>query len=98
MTTRIGVLIFILVLVLTSSCFGSHLGYTVDGVPKGGSLSNEQPGILGAISWGWDSIQWLIDLTGFQMDVPAEVSGFFIMIILVAGFIVVSLFLPGGGG
>ena len=35
--TKLGVLTLLLFIIFTVSAFGNHFGYTVDGVPKGGT-------------------------------------------------------------
>lgn len=88
--TKIGLLLIILILILTVNYFGNHFGYTVQGVPQGGSVEGSTPSIFD-LSFMWD-------LMSFQIDgVPDYVSIVFIIVSLLALYILVTTILPGGG-
>lgn len=96
--SKLGVLILMLVIIFTVSLFGGHFGYTVDGVPKGGDIS-EAPGILGAISWAWNGLAFVYDMMSFQVDnMPVIINTIFLIMGLVTLFLFVTMFLPGGSG
>ena len=96
--TRLSVTTMFLVIILVVSVFGGHFGYSVNGVPQGG-LVEGQPGILGALSWGWNAIGFYFSMMTFQIDnVPVEVNIVFLVINIITLLMIVSLFLPGGGG
>lgn len=88
--TKIGLLLLILIFIFTVNYFGGHFGYTVHGVPKGGSVGGSTPSIFD-LSFMWD-------LMSFQIDgVPEYLSIVFIIISLLALYILVTTILPGGG-
>lgn len=96
--SKLAVLTMLLVIIFTVSIFGGHFGYTVDGVPQGGEV-NESPGILGALSWGWNGLSFLFSMTTFQVDdMPVVISTIFLLMSLVSIVVLVSMFLPGGAG
>lgn len=95
--SRLAILTLLFVIIFTVSIFGGRFGYTVNGVPQGGTVEGK-PGILMAIIWGWNALQFFFDMIFFQVDGMPEVFSFiFLLMALISIYILVSLFLPGGG-
>lgn len=87
-----GLLIFLLLVIFSVSFFGSLAGYTVNGVPLGGSLSTEAPGIFGIIEWVWDSLEFLYNMMSFQIDgMPIYINMVFLGLSLLTSYLVLRL-------
>lgn len=90
--TSYAVLALMLVIILTVSVFGGHFGYTVNGVPKAGAVSGNNPGLLGALGWVWDSVQFFFDILSFRIDgMPSWFSAVMIFMLLMVVFILIKL-------
>ena len=90
--TSYGLLIFLLITIFSVSIFGGYAGYTVDGVPVGGELSTQEPGILGIIEWVWDSLNFMFHMITFQIDgMPAVINSIFLILSLLTAFLILRL-------
>jgi hypothetical protein len=88
MWTKIGLLALLLVLFFSVGFFGSHFGYTVKGVPKGGD--NIDIGDVAGYLW---------NLASFGIDdMPEALSIIFIIMVILFCVLLVTLFTPFLGG
>jgi len=92
--TSYGVLLLLIVLITTVAGFGAYAGYTVSGIEQT-NVSGGVPGILGIISWVWDSIEFMFHMITFQVDgMPAFISGIFLIMSLMGTFLIINLLAP----
>lgn len=90
--TSYGLLIFLLIIIMSVAGFGSCAGYTVNGVPKAGEVTTENPGIFGVIGWAWGAIVFLFDMAVFRVDnMPEWVSTIFIVMGLLVLWMIIKL-------
>jgi len=82
----------LLAVMITSGLVGGHFGYTVNGVPYGGTIAEGTPGILGLVEWVWNGIYFMFQMVTFRIDgMPVGVNCVFIVMSLLSIFLIVSL-------
>ena len=92
MNTKYAVLAGLIIVILVTGAFGSHFGYTVEGVPQSVETTDDQPGILGALEWAWDNIVFLLNMVAFRVDgMPSWVSMIFIFMAAMCVVLIASL-------
>lgn len=88
--SRYGLMALLLTIMATVSGFSSYAGYTVQGEPQGGLVASA-PGILGVITWVWDSMKFMFQMVTFQVDnMPMVVSVIFGVMSFMVVFLIVS--------
>ena len=84
-----GLLAFLLIMIGTVSGFASYAGFTVKGVPIGGEAISST-GLLGLVEWAWNSLVFLFTMSTFQVDdMPILLSGIFLIMELLAVFLII---------
>lgn len=85
---KVSLLVLILFVLIIVSTFGSHFGFSVNGVPQ-------NPDQDFSLTKG---MSYFYNMTTFQIDgMPAVMSAVFLFIVLLSIYIIVSTVLPGGG-
>ena len=91
------VVLFDTIVISVVGLFGGYAGYTVNGVPKCGSIETT-PGVLGLVTWVWDSLVFMIDMATFCIDgMPEFMSIIFLAMTTSFLFAVVKLVRGSGG-
>lgn len=89
---KYGVLAALVIVILVTGLMGAHFGYTVDGVPQGVEASDEEPGLLGGITYAFSSIGFLFSMVAFRIDgMPIWISTIFIFMGIMSITLIVSL-------
>lgn len=89
--TAYDVLITLVTIISVVSGFAGYAGYTVNGVPQG-VASLENPGVFGIVEWLWESGDFILHMAMFSVDdVPAFMSGIFLLMILLAIFLLIRV-------
>ncbi len=91
--SKYSLLLLLLLIIFSTSIFGGHMGYTVDGMPQGSITSNESdPGTFGAFGWAWDSAKYMFHMSTFQVDsMPVWIASIFTIMSLMVTFLIISL-------
>jgi len=90
--SKYSLLLGLLIVMVVTGLFGSHFGYTVNGVPQGGVLMEEAPGVLGIFSWVWSGITFMFQMVTFRVDgMPIFIGVIFGVMSVMVVFLIVSL-------
>ena len=89
----ISVLIGILIIQLVVSIFGSHFGIGGISAPvSDATVSTEAPGILGALGWVWESLDFWWKMNSFQVeDMPVFISAVFLLMTVTGVVLIIRL-------
>lgn len=94
--SRYGLMALLLTIMATVSGFSSYAGYTVQGELQGG-VAEGAPGILGVVTWVWESMKFMFQMVTFQVDnMPMVVSVIFGVMSLMVVYLIVSTIRGGG--
>ena len=86
------IIIGCLVIIAVVAAVGGAAGYTVDGVPVSSGLETSRPGILGVVSWVWNSLAFLFTMMTFQVDgMPWWIVMVFYIMSMMVAYVIVNL-------
>lgn len=88
-----SLLLGILIIQLVVSMAGSHFGIAGITAPvTGATVSSEAPGILGAVGWAWESLDFWWKMNSFQVEgMPVFVSSVFLLMTVTGVVLVIKL-------
>jgi hypothetical protein len=91
--SKYDLLLGLVITMVTTSLFGGHFGYEVNGVPQASAMAHEaSPGLLGILDFAWDSTLFMFNMTTFQVDgMPIFISAIFLVMGIAVVWLIVNL-------